>query len=67
MHVKISKLCDVCRVETARCQYYPKGRSRQHDKCLNCDRKDTRNAQAGQSADPRYCIECNRNHHLSPN
>ena len=63
MNGTISKYCDVCKAETKRCQYYPIGRSRQHDVCLECDRKDRRNSEAV-SSDPRYCIECDRNHRL---
>jgi hypothetical protein len=64
MNATFSKYCDVCKADTKRCQYYPKGRSRQHDKCMECDRKDCRNFEAHQSSDPRYCIECDYNHRL---
>jgi hypothetical protein len=61
MNTTISKYCDVCKADTKRCQYYPQGRSRQHDLCLECDRKDRRNSEAFPSSDARYCIECDRN------
>ena len=60
-----SKYCAVCKAVTKRCQYYPKGRSRPHGLCLECDRKDYRNSGVSQSGDPRYCVECDRNHRLA--
>jgi len=60
-----SKYCDVCKTDTKRCQYYPKGRSRQHDACLECDRKDRRNSESYGSSDSRYCVECDRNQRLA--
>ena len=57
-----SEYCDVCKKETHRCEYYPAGRSRQHAKCLECDRKDPRNSDGHQSQDSRYCIDCDKNH-----
>jgi hypothetical protein len=57
----ISKYCDICKADTNRCEYYPKGRSRQHERCLECDRKDTRNSNSSKSSDARYCIECDAN------
>jgi hypothetical protein len=66
MTATFTDYCDVCKTQTARCQYYPAGRSRQHAKCLACDRADPRNAAGLQSTDPRYCNECDRNHRLAP-
>ena len=54
--------CDVCKLNTPRCQYYPAGRSRRHGKCLECDRKDPRSPQGSRSKDSRYCLECDRSH-----
>jgi len=65
MNFRTIDYCDVCKSETPRCQYYPVGRSRQHGKCLECDRKDPRNPQAYQNKDVRYCTECDRNHRLT--
>ena len=65
MTAVFSKYCDVCKADTKRCQYYPKGRSRQHDRCLECDRKDRRNSEAYESSDSRYCVECDRNQRLA--
>ena len=56
--------CETCKADTARCEYYPAGRSRQHGKCLECDRKDIRNPRP--SGDKRYCVECDRNHRTPP-
>lgn len=53
-------VCDVCRANTRRCEYYPPGRSRQHGKCLECERKDPRIQEGYGSTDPRYCVECDR-------
>ena len=61
-----SQYCETCKTETERCQYYPAGRSRQHGKCLECDRKDVRNARVVVSKDKRYCSECDRIHNLGP-
>jgi hypothetical protein len=61
-----TQYCDVCKTETERCQYYPAGRSRQHGKCLECDRKDVRNSRVYVSKDKRYCGECDRTHNLGP-
>jgi len=58
----VIKFCEVCKAETKRCQYYPKGRSRQHDMCLKCDKEDRRHTQDAPSSDSRYCIECDRAH-----
>jgi hypothetical protein len=63
MNATVLKYCDVCKRETKRCQYYPKGRSRQHDQCLECDARDPRQASL-ESTDARYCITCDRNHRL---
>jgi hypothetical protein len=65
MNATIVKFCDVCKHDTKRCQYYPKGRSRQHDRCLECDRKDPRQASLD-STDSRYCITCDREHRIPP-
>jgi hypothetical protein len=62
MNTVVSKYCDVCKTETERCQYYPKGRSRQHDTCLKCDRNDPRTPERYRSRDSRYCTECDRAH-----
>ena len=62
MNTTILKYCEVCKTETKRCQYYPKGRSRQHDLCLECDRKNPRTPGGHHSSDPRYCAECDRAH-----
>ena len=61
-----AQYCDVCKADTKRCQYYPAGRSRQHGKCLECDRKDPRTPQARHNRDNRYCSECDHAHHLAP-
>lgn len=66
MNATLRDYCEVCKAETERCQYYPAGRSRQHGKCLECDRTDPRSVIANQNRDPRYCKECDRNHHLAP-
>jgi hypothetical protein len=55
-----SEYCDPCKSSTKRCEYYPAGRSRQHGKCLECDRKDPRTPKGLQRKDARYCYECNR-------
>jgi hypothetical protein len=55
-----SQYCEVCKTNTKRCEYYPKGRSRQHGACLDCDRKDPRHPEGYRSSDPRYCYECDR-------
>ena len=52
--------CDICKASTKRCEYYPKGRSRQHGRCLECDRKDPKHPEGSRSSDPRYCYDCNR-------
>jgi hypothetical protein len=62
MMIPIKEYCDVCKMETARCQYYPAGRSRMHGKCLECDRKDIRNPAPQGSRDSRYCGECDQHH-----
>jgi hypothetical protein len=64
MTAMILRYCDVCKTETQRCEYYPKGRSRQHNACLECNRKDPRIAEGYRSTDPRYCAECDRNQRL---
>ena len=66
MNAISAKYCDVCKADTKRCQYYPKGRSRQHDRCLECDRKDRRNSESHQSSDSRYCVECDRIQRIGP-
>jgi hypothetical protein len=58
--------CEVCKAETDRCQYYPKGRSRQHDRCLECDRHDPRVPENLRTTDPRYCSDCDRTRRLAP-
>jgi hypothetical protein len=55
-----SEQCDICKTETKRCEYYPKGRSRKHGKCLECDAKDPQRPEGYKSRDPRYCYECDR-------
>jgi len=65
MNPSLRDYCEVCKAETERCRYFPAGRSRQHGKCLACDRKDPRNTGL-KSSDPQYCIECDRNHRLAP-
>ena len=60
MIATVTKYCETCKTETKRCQYYPKGRSRAHDLCLECDRKDPRTPEGYRSRDPRYCNECDR-------
>jgi len=57
--------CETCKRDTKRCQYYPAGRSRQHGKCLECDRNDIRNSGSYKVKDSRYCIDCDRAHQLS--
>jgi len=57
--------CETCKTDTPRCQYYPKGRSRRHGKCLECDRKDPRNPAGFKRKDARYCYECDRSHNLA--
>lgn len=61
MALAASDYCDVCKTYTSRCQYYPKGRSRQHGTCLECSRNDQRNSGGFQSSDRRYCYQCDRN------
>jgi hypothetical protein len=56
----IPEHCDICKTETKRCEYYPKGRSRRHGKCLRCDEKDPAHPEGYRSRDPRYCYECDR-------
>ena len=60
MILATSEYCDVCRISTKHCEYYPAGRSRRHGKCLECDRKDPRSAKGFEKKDVRYCSECNR-------
>ena len=69
MNPKMTEYCDLCKKDTPRCQYYPAGRSRQHGRCLECEKKDVRNARPYKSVDSRYCGECDRIHQLamSPN
>jgi hypothetical protein len=64
MTATLAKYCDVCKADTHRCEYYPKGRSRQHDSCLECDRRDARNAESPVSSDRRYCVACDRDRRL---
>jgi hypothetical protein len=59
--------CEVCKADTERCQYYPAGRSRQHGRCLQCDRNDPRSSSSHQSTDARYCKDCDRNRRIPPN
>jgi hypothetical protein len=59
MTTLVKEYCEICKTETPRCQYYPAGRSRQHGKCLECDRKDARNVY--ESNGGPYCVECERN------
>jgi hypothetical protein len=56
----ISEHCEICKTETKRCEYYPKGRSRQHGKCLQCDANDPKRLEGYRKRDPRYCVECDR-------
>jgi hypothetical protein len=58
--IPLKSYCDVCKAETQRCEYYPKGRSRQHGKCLECDKKDPTRPAGYRSSNPRYCYECAR-------
>ena len=62
----LKEYCETCKAETERCQYYPVGRSRQHGRCLQCDRTDPRYAAVAQSGDKRYCRDCDRAHRLAP-
>lgn len=55
-----SEYCDICKIATKRCEYYPPGRSRRHGKCLECDRKDPRTPKDFRSKDARYCCACDR-------
>jgi len=66
MNESLREYCEVCKAQTERCQYFPAGRSRQHGRCLACDRKDPRSAGGYQSTDARYCNECDHNHRLVP-
>lgn len=54
----LSEYCDLCKTVTRRCEYYPKGRSRQHARCLSCDSRDPAHAEGHHSRDPRVCYEC---------
>jgi len=54
-----SEYCDICKIATKRCEYYPAGRSRRHAKCLECDRKDPRTPNDSQKKDARFCFDCN--------
>jgi hypothetical protein len=67
MTATIVRYCDVCKTETQRCEYYPKGRSLRHNVCLECNRKDPRITEAYRSTDPRYCTECDRVQRLGAN
>lgn len=60
MTTLVKEYCEICKTETARCQSYQAGRSRQHGKCLECDRKDARNA--NESSGGPNCVECERSH-----
>ena len=60
MSLPISEPCETCNTETKRCEYYPKGRSRQHGKCLQCDANDPKRPEGYRNRDPRYCYECDR-------
>jgi hypothetical protein len=60
----ISAFCDRCKIETRRCEYYPKGRSRQHGMCLVCDSKDPKHPEGHKSRDPGVCYECDRNRRM---
>ena len=65
MSPAVSEYCDVCKTATKRCEYYPAGRSRKHGMCLECDARNPRNPVGYRSADPRYCIECDRNYRIA--
>ena len=56
----ISAYCDLCKTSTRGCEYYAKGRSRQHGKCLTCDKKIPRIPRGTTVNDPDYCYECDR-------
>ena len=62
MTVVMTAYCDVCKTETPRCEYYPAGRSRQHGKCLTCDRNDIRNPRPNANSASRYCGDCENNY-----
>lgn len=55
MSIAIAQYCDVCKTETRRCEYYPKSRSRQHGKCLKCDKNDPNRPEGYRSSNPSYC------------
>ena len=55
--IPLTLYCEICKAVTKRCEYYPKGRSRQHGKCLQCDKNDPTHPA---SSNPRYCYECYR-------
>ena len=61
MSPALMEFCDTCKSRTRRCEYYQPGRSRQHNRCLECDRNDPRIYERDRSTDPRYCSECDRN------
>ena len=60
MSKAITSFCDVCKTETRRCEYYPRGRSRQHGKCLQCDKNDPTHTVGYRSSNPSYCYDCDR-------
>ena len=52
-----TEYCESCKAYTKRCEFYPVGRSRQHGKCLECDRKDPKHGD-NYRRKPQYCYEC---------
>lgn len=52
--------CDVCKATTERCEFYPQGRSRQHGRCLRCDKNDSRTPAEYKPAKREYCYACNQ-------
>ena len=60
MNTTLLEYCDVCKAATRKCEYYPKGRSRQHGKCLECAKRDAKHPESYRSSDPRYCYACDQ-------
>jgi hypothetical protein len=58
MSLTATEYCESCKAYTKRCEFYPVGRSRQHGKCLECDRKDPKHPENYRSLKPQYCYEC---------
>jgi hypothetical protein len=60
MSPQATEYCESCKSNTRRCEYYPVGRSRQHGRCLECDRKDTLHPAGYRNRNPGYCYTCDQ-------